>query len=68
MSPGLVPDIHNDGLEVLRVPDELVQEAHAKGPRPNNQVVCCQLRHPEDIIVVSLSGLRFGNELTKLIP
>ena len=54
VSPGLIPDIHNDGLKVLRVPDELVQEAHAQGPRPDDQVVCCQISHREDNIVVSL--------------
>ena len=60
MSPGLIPDIHNDGLKVLRVPDELVQEAHAQGPRPDDQVVCCQLRHHEDNIVVSLCHFQFS--------
>ena len=59
--PRLVPDIHNDGLEVLGVPDDLIQEAHAQGPRPDDQVICCQLCH----CVLSLSAsLRFEYELT----
>ena len=47
VAPGLVPDIHDDGLVVLGVPDDLIQEAHAQGPRPDNQVVGGKLRHRE---------------------
>ena len=54
MTPRLVPDVHNDGLDVLGVPDELVQEAHAQGARPDDQIVCGQLRHREKNILTRL--------------
>ena len=50
MAPGLVPDIHYDGLDVLGVPDDLVQEAHPQGPRPYDQIVCGQLCYRDKML------------------
>ena len=56
MPPRFVPDIHNDGLELLGVPDDLIQESHAQGPRSNDQVICGQLCH-RVYLLITVSGL-----------
>lgn len=52
MTARLVPDVHNDGLHA-GVEDDLLEEAHAQGPRPNNQIVGGELHCKTDTSFVS---------------